>query len=126
MRVQRAQRLGGPGKGQTMKPVVEYTEAGTRKLFHKFYSHEETIRRAVEETIQKQLDTNFSKTKLASRIPYEGRKLYECRVNVGKLPAFRVAFAVHDCHVQVVFMTNRIQKSDFSRLLDTFLKAGPR
>lgn len=105
-----------------MKPTFYYEKSGTRKVFHKFNLHSDNIRNAIEETIEKELATNFSKTKLASHIPYRGHKIYECRVNVGKLPAFRVAFTIYNNSVDIVFITNQIQKSSFSKALNALLK----
>lgn len=109
-----------------MENTFYYSEPGTRKFFHRLRAQSDEIKKTIEETIEKQIATNFSKTKMASRLPYEGHKLYECRVNVGKLPALRVAFTVYEHQVFVVFITNQIQKSDFSKALETFLKSGVR
>ncbi|XCB29327.1 hypothetical protein RQN30_08760 [Arcanobacterium hippocoleae] len=100
---------------------VVYHEAGTRKLLRKYPKQITEIRRAVESQLAEQLANNFSKTKIASRLLFAGCKVYECRVNLGLLPPVRVGFIVQNQRVTVVFMSNQIQKSDFSRAIDKFL-----
>lgn len=102
--------------------MITYDERGCRKVLHTYAHRADEIKTEVEHTIRAQIVHDFSRTKTASHIPYHGMKLFECRVNVGKLPAIRVAFALSGDDVDVAFMTTNIQKSDFSRQLDAFLK----
>lgn len=110
--------------GQTKGPGLQFAfdDHGCKALFRKYPAQAEMIRDAVQAQVGGQIALDFSKTKLASRRPYHGRKLYECRVNVGKLPAVRVAFAVHGKSVAVAFMSTDIQKSVFTKELDAFLR----
>ena len=99
-----------------------FHEPGCKAVFRKHAAQREDIEAAIKRTITAQFDTDFAKTKLASRKTFEGHKVYECRVNVGKLPALRVAFTLADGTVTVVYLTHNIQKSDFSHEIEAFLK----
>lgn len=88
---------------------------------HRSQADREAIDSAVTAQVTAQVATQFAKTKLASRLSFRGLKVYECRVNPAKLPALRVAFTVHDDVATVVFLSSHIQKSEFSRELDSFL-----
>lgn len=103
---------------------VEFYEPGCSQVLRKHPGDatREVIVSAVTSQIEIQVATHFAKTKLASRRFFRGLKVYECRVNPPKLPALRVAFTVHDDTATAVYITSQIQKSDFSREIDSFLK----
>ncbi|MCI5826505.1 MAG: hypothetical protein MR006_07560 [Arcanobacterium sp.] len=101
---------------------VDFDERGNKAIFRRFSAQAETIRAAVTAQLETQISADFSKTKLASRHLFAGLRVYECRVNMGKLPALRVAFTVRGNQATVVYMSTHIQKSDFSREVDAFLK----
>lgn len=103
---------------------VEFYEPGCGPMFRKHPGDaaREVIVSAVTSQIETQIATHFAKTKLASRRPFRGMKVYECRVNPPKLPALRVAFTVHGDTATAVYLSSHIQKSDFSREIDSFLK----
>lgn len=100
----------------------EFYTSGCKAVFRKYAAQEQRIRAAIAQHIARQVATNFAQTKLASRRLFEGLSVYECRVNVGKLPAFRVAFTVRADLATVVYISTHIQKSEFSREIDAFLK----
>ena len=102
-------------------PSFEYFAPGCKKVF-KAHSHFESLLKAeIERVLLKERETGFSKTKTASRIPFRGRRVMECRVNAGTLPAVRVAFALAPDVITIVFLSTDIQKSAFSKELDAFL-----
>ncbi len=101
----------------------DYYAPGCRKVF-KVYSHYETLIKAeVERVIGKEAETGFSKTKTASRLPFRGARVLECRVNVGTIPPIRSAFVLKQGVVTVVFLSTDIQKSVFTKELDLFLRS---
>ena len=111
-------------KGETLpeeRLAFSYFDPGCKKVF-KAQSHYEALLKAeIERVIAKEKATGFSKTKAASRLLFRGNRLLECRVNVGALPAVRVAFALTEGTAVIVFLSTDIQKSEFSKALDHFL-----
>ena len=99
----------------------QYDKTGCRHLFKTYPHNVDEIKAAIEQQVRQQAETDFSKTKLASRLPYEGQKVYECRVNVGKLPAVRVAFTFKGEAAYIAFASTDIQKSTFSEAVGRFL-----
>ncbi|MCI6584872.1 MAG: hypothetical protein SPK50_08920 [Mobiluncus porci] len=102
--------------------IFQFHETGCKAVFKKFAPQQALLEDAITHALNAQLETDFVKTKLASRRTFEGLKVYECRVNTGKLPALRVAFTVRDRTVTVVYLSNHIQKSDFTHEIEAFLK----
>ncbi|MDD7464841.1 MAG: hypothetical protein PUK59_01125 [Actinomycetaceae bacterium] len=100
----------------------EFYLPGCKALFRRYAAQEQQLRTAIEQHIDGQIATDFVHTKLASRRLFNGLKVYECRVNVGKLPALRVAFTVRTGVATVVYISTNIQKSEFSKEIDAFLK----
>lgn len=98
-----------------------YNSKGCRKLF-KTYRHQETIiKKTIEKQLTRQIDTDFAKVKLATRIEVQGNKCYECRVNPPQLPPVRVAFTRNESKVEIVYLTTNIVKADFTHELERFL-----
>lgn len=109
-----------------MELKFSYNEAGTRKVFHKFHAQQETLRAHIEAHLREQVANGLPGIKLASRLPFHGNKIYECRVNPGPLPALRVAFTLDQTDVCIVFISTDIQKSVFSRDMDRFIRRTAR
>ena len=99
----------------------EFYEPGCKAVFRKYSHQEAAIREGVSAHVRREIDTDFAKTKLATRRHFDGHKVYECRVNLAKLPALRVAFALDGSQVTIVYMSTNIQKSEFSAEIESFL-----
>ena len=111
----------GKGGASPGVPAFDYFAPGCKKVF-KAHSHfEPLIKAEIERVVSKERETGFSKTKSASRLTFRGQRVLECRVNVGTLPAIRVAFSLAPETVTIVFLSTDIQKSAFSKELDAFL-----
>ena len=78
-------------------------------------------KKRIEKQLTRQMDTDFAKVKLATRIEVEGNKCYECRVNPPQLPPVRVAFIRDENQVKIVYLTTNIVKADFTHDLEHFL-----
>ncbi len=100
-----------------------YDEKGCKKFFKTYHHQEKTIKQFIERQLTRQIDTDFSKTKLATRIEVDGHKCYECRVNLPQTPNIRVAFTVDDKDVVVRYVTTNITKADFTHELEHFLSS---
>ena len=98
-----------------------YNNKGCRKVFKTYHHQEKTIKKTIEKQLIRQIETDFSKTKLATRIEVDGHKCYECRINPPQLPPVRVAFIRDDQKVTIYYLTTNIVKADFTHELEHFL-----
>ena len=100
---------------------INYDNKGCRKTFKTYKHQEKVIKKAIEKQLIRQLETDFTKVKLATRIEVKGHKCYECRVNPPQLPPLRIAFIRDQNTVTVCYMTTNIVKADFTHELEHFL-----
>ena len=99
----------------------EYDDSGCKKVRKTHAHYFSLLKSEIERIVSKEIETGFSKSKTATRSLYNGRKVWECRVNVSALPSVRVAYAVSGDTVSVVFLSTNIQKSEFTKELEKFL-----
>ena len=100
---------------------LSYHSKACRKVFKTYRHQEKIIKKTIEKQLTRQMDTDFAKVKLATRIEVEGNKCYECRVNPPQLPPVRVAFIRDENQVKIVYLTTNIVKADFTHDLEHFL-----
>ena len=91
-----------------------YDSKGCRKVFKTYRHQEKIIKKTIEKQLTRQMDTDFAKVKLATRIEV-------CRVNPPQLPPVRVAFIRDENQVKIVYLTTNIVKADFTHDLEHFL-----
>ncbi|WP_297567453.1 hypothetical protein [uncultured Faecalibaculum sp.] len=98
----------------------EFDKRGCRKLMQKHAS----LQDSVEQTISRQAENDFFKTKYATRNKWKGLPVLECRVNDPAAGAVRAAFTRQGNEIQVVFLTRTLLKKDFTQELESFLKGA--
>ncbi|WP_290034022.1 hypothetical protein [Ligilactobacillus cholophilus] len=101
--------------------IISYDNKGCRKVFKTYRHQEKVIKKTIEKQITRQMETDFSKVKLATRIEVNGLKCYECRVNPPQLPPVRVAFTRDGNKITICYITTNIVKADFTHELEHFL-----
>lgn len=102
--------------------MVCFNELGTKKFFRKHASADASLRTQIAQMLEKQFEMGFSKVKPASHLRFNGNKVWELRVNPAQIPPIRVAFTVVDDQFEVIYLTHAIQKSEFTRELELFLR----
>ncbi len=100
--------------------TIDFESRGCRKILQRNPSLEERIR----DTLRRQISQGFTRTKAASRLKWNGLTVYEIRVNDPSVKAVRVAFTAQGSSIHVLFISTSIQKNEFSREIDSFLKSG--
>lgn len=98
-----------------------YDDKGCRKVFKTYRHQKKSIQKTIQKQLTRQIETNFSKVKLATRIEVDHNKCYECRVNPPQLPPIRVAFTLKENQVNICYLTTNIVKADFTHELEHFL-----
>ncbi|ERL64941.1 hypothetical protein [Schleiferilactobacillus shenzhenensis] len=102
---------------------VGYDPRGCKAFFKKHRPAAPVIRQHIAATLARQLTHGLARVKRASRLPYAGQTVYECRVNPPTGP-LRCAFVYSDTTVTVVWLSMTIQKDVFTADLERFLKPG--
>lgn len=101
---------------------VEYERSGCKQFFKKHRDDERTIKSRIETALATQLKTGMPKVKRAASSRVGGRCVYEFRVNLGRIGSARVAFCVDGENMTILFLTQTLQKDEFTRLLEHDLK----
>lgn len=103
---------------QKQEYKILFESRGCRKILAKNPS----LKKKISEGLIRQAENGFFKTKAATRTRWKGQPVYEFRVNDPALKAVRVAFTAFHHEMHVVYITTSIQKSEFSKEIDAFLK----
>ncbi|WEV72745.1 hypothetical protein [Bifidobacterium sp. ESL0790] len=101
---------------------VEYERSGCKQFFKKHRDDERAIKSRIEAALATQMETGMSKVKRAVSSRVGGRCVYEFRVNLGRTGSARVAFCVDGESATVLFISQTLQKDEFTRLLEHDLK----
>lgn len=107
-------------KSSTLQFTFE--KRGCRRLLQKH----DTLASSVTETIMRQAENDFFKTKYASRTRRHGLPVLECRVNDPSAGAVRAAFTREGDRICVLYLTRTLLKKAFTQELETFLKGAGR
>lgn len=94
---------------------VDFYRQGCKPFFKKHGNQKQMIKVAISEAIAKEVATGMTKVKLACRQRIAGQKVYEFRLNIGKIGSVRLAFSVKSNQAMVYFITTHLQKTTFSR-----------
>ena len=78
----------------------------------------------IRQTVASQLANGLFKSKFATTVRWNGRHLWECRVNERSVGSVRVAFAAEGNRATVVYISQTLQKKAFAAELDRFLERG--
>ena len=97
-----------------------FEKRGCRKLLQKH----NTLELSVSDTITRQADHDFFKTKYASRQKWNGLPILECRVNDPSAGSVRVAFTREGTRICVIYLTRTLLKKAFTQELESFLKGA--
>lgn len=104
--------------------MITFYEPGVKRLFRKHAAQAAALQTQIAQMLAKQLETGFAKVKAASHVPFAGEKVWELRVNPAHVPPIRVAFTRQGDQFTVVYLTHTLQKSEFTRELEKFLKSA--
>lgn len=83
------------------------------------------LRARVAETVESQLAHRLFKSKFATTARWDGRPLWECRVNEASAGSVRAAFSVRDGAAAVIYLSPTLQKRAFAAELNRFLRRRP-
>lgn len=84
------------------------------------------LKEYAERTIATQMDNGLFKSKFATARRWDGSPIMECRVNAGKVGAFRVAFITKGDTALVIYISRTLQKRDFTAEIERFLERTQR
>lgn len=96
---------------------VEFDKRGCARALRRWPGLEQRI----VEAIDTQEQAGWFKCKTATKRPFCGHSLQECRVNERSCGSVRVAFWVEGTHARVVYITPTLVKRDFTRELERFI-----
>lgn len=102
--------------------MVSFYELGSKKLLRKHAAQAEKLKEQIVRMLESQAQAGFAKVKPATHLLFDEQKVWELRVNPAQLPPVRVAFTRAADQFLVVYMSHTLQKSEFSRELEHFLK----
>lgn len=105
---------------QTSGFQFTFEKRGCRRIL----SRHETLESSVRETMIRQAENGFFKTKYATRIRWRGFPVLECRVNDPSAGAVRAAFTREGNRICVLYLTRTLVKKAFTQELETFLKGA--
>ncbi|TGY65104.1 hypothetical protein [Dubosiella muris] len=99
---------------------VTFEARGCRKMLQKNPS----LQSKIVETLRRQAENDFFKSKYATRKRWHDLPVFECRVNDPSVGAVRIAFARQGERLFVLYGSTTLLKKSFTQELESFLKEG--
>lgn len=97
---------------------VEFYERGCKPFFKKHRRQQNDMEAMIRAAVAREVATGMTKAKLGTRKKIAGQRIYEFRLNLGKLGSARLAFAADQDHATVYFISSHLQKATFSHEFD--------
>ena len=98
-----------------------FYEKGCKKIFKTYKHQEKIIKDNIIQQVSNLVNNDFNRIKPASKKRINNFPLYECRVNLPKIPDIRNAFFINQDKINVIYITNNITKADFTAEIEKFI-----